>query len=156
MVLYYLDLTSAFVIPLLTIYLMGSFTRVHRSSGLIGLLAGACYGMLRLTAPLVAEQTGWVLLPPAMMGTYAAYPFSMLVTAGTMVGVSLVAGWDSGSAFDLTGRQEKSAWLRSSQLKIRQIQDEISSHARRDQRLPALLSLLALAVGCVLTFVVFW
>ena len=39
MVLYYLDLTSAFVIPLLTIYLMGSFTRVHRSSGLIGLLA---------------------------------------------------------------------------------------------------------------------
>ena len=81
MVLYYLDLTSAFVIPLLTIYLMGSFTRVHRSSGLIGLLAGAAYGILRMAAPLVAEQTGWVLLPPVMMGTYAAYPFSMLVTA---------------------------------------------------------------------------
>jgi len=122
----------------------------------VGLLAGACYGMLRLAAPLVADQTGWVLLPPAMMGTYAAYPFSMLVTAGTMVVVSLVAGWESSSAFDLTGRQEKSPWLRSSQLKIREIQDEITKRAAHDQRLPALLSLLALAVGCVLTFVVFW
>ena len=156
MVLYYLDLTSAFVIPLLTIYLMGSFTRVHRSSGLIGLLAGAAYGILRMAAPLVAEQTGWVLLPAAMMGTYAAYPFSMLVTAGTMVLVSQVAGWESGRASDLTSRQEESAWLRSSQLKIRQIQEKISRRAPQGQRLPALLSTLALAVGCVLTFVVFW
>ena len=156
MVLYYLDLTSAFVIPLLTIYLMGSFTRVHRSSGLIGLLAGAAYGILRMAAPLVAEQTGWVLLPPAMMGTYAAYPFSMLVTAATMVLVSQVAGWESGRASDLTSRQEESAWLRSSQLKIRQIQEKISRRAPQGQRLPALLSTLALAVGCLLTFVVFW
>ena len=156
MVLYYLDLTSAFVIPLLTIYLMGSFTRVHRSSGLIGLLAGASYGILRMAAPLVAEQTGWVLLPAAMMGTYAAYPFSMLVTAATMVLVSQVAGWESGRASDLTSRQEESAWLRSSQLKIRQIQEKISRRAPQGQRLPALLSTLALAVGCVLTFVVFW
>ena len=156
MVLYYLDLTSAFVIPLLTIYLMGSFTRVHRSSGLIGLLAGAAYGILRMAAPLVAEQTGWVLLPPVMMGTYAAYPFSMLVTAATMVLVSQVTGWESGRASDLTSRQEESAWLRSSQLKIRQIQEEISKRAPQGQRLPALLSTLALAVGCVLTFVVFW
>ena len=156
MVLYYLDLTSAFVIPLLTIYLMGSFTRVHRSSGLIGLLAGASYGILRMAAPLVAEQTGWVLLPAAMMGTYAAYPFSMLVTAATMVLVSQVAGWESGRASDLTSRQEESAWLRSSQLKIRQIQSEITRRAPQDQRLPALLSTLALAVGCLLTFVVFW
>ena len=156
MVLYYLDLTSAFVIPLLTIYLMGSFTRVHRCSGLIGLLAGASYGILRMAAPLVAEQTGWVLLPAAMMGTYAAYPFSMLVTAATMVLVSQVAGWESGRASDLTSRQEESAWLRSSQLKIRQIQEKISRRAPQGQRLPALLSTLALAVGCVLTFVVFW
>ena len=156
MVLYYLDLTSAFVIPLLTIYLMGSFTRVHRSSGLIGLLAGAAYGILRMAAPLVAEQTGWVLLPPVMMGTYAAYPFSMLVTAATMVLVSQVTGWESGRASDLTSRQEESAWLRSSQLKIRQIQEKISRRAPQGQRLPALLSTLALAVGCVLTFVVFW
>ena len=156
MVLYYLDLTSAFVIPLLTIYLMGSFTRVHRSSGLIGLLAGAAYGILRMAAPLVAEQTGWVLLPPVMMGTYAAYPFSMLVTAATMVLVSQVAGWESGRASDLTSRQEESAWLRSSQLKIRQIQEKISRRAPQGQRLPALLSTLALAVGCLLTFVVFW
>ena len=156
MVLYYLDLTSAFVIPLLTIYLMGSFTRVHRCSGLIGLLAGAAYGILRMAAPLVAEQTGWVLLPPVMMGTYAAYPFSMLVTAATMVLVSQVTGWESGRASDLTSRQEESAWLRSSQLKIRQIQEKISRRAPQGQRLPALLSTLALAVGCVLTFVVFW
>ena len=109
-----------------------------------------------MAAPLVAEQTGWVLLPAAMMGTYAAYPFSMLVTAATMVLVSQVAGWESGRASDLTSRQEESAWLRSSQLKIRQIQEKISRRAPQGQRLPALLSTLALAIGCVLTFVVFW
>ena len=152
-----------------TIYLMGSFTRVHRSSGLIGLLAGASYGILRMAAPLVAEQTGWVLLPAAMMGTYAAYPFSMLVTAATMVLVSQVAGWEradhqpsacsaplTAEHRTLTSRQEESAWLRSSQLKIRQIQEKISRRAPQGQRLPALLSTLALAIGCVLTFVVFW
>ena len=156
MVLYYLDLTSAFVIPLLTAYLMGSFTRVHRRSGLIGLVVGATYGMLRLVAPMVAETTGWVLLPPVMMGTYAAYPFSMAVTAGTMLLVSRMVGWESGSVPALSYRQEKSGWLRSSQLTIRRLQAEIAKDAPRGQRLPALLSILALTAGCLLTFVVFW
>lgn len=47
MLIQFLDLTSTFVIPLLTLYLMGTFTRVHRSSGTIGLLVGAAYGVLR-------------------------------------------------------------------------------------------------------------
>ncbi len=156
MVLYYLDLTSAFVIPLLTIFLMGSFTRVHRRSGLIGLLAGATYGILRLVAPVVAEKTGWVLLPPVMMGTYAAYPFSMGVTAGTMLLVSWIVGWESGGASALSNRQEKSTWLRSSQLTIRRLQAEVATDTPQGQRLPALLSILVLAAGCLLTFVVFW
>ena len=156
MVLYYLDLTSAFVIPLLTIFLMGRFTRVHRLSGLIGLLVGAAYGILRMAAPVVAEQTGWVLLPPVMMGTYAAYPFSMAVTAGTMLVVSRITGWEADRPEALSSRQEKSAWLRSSQLMIRRIQAEAAHGAPQGQLLPALLSILALTAGCVLTFVIFW
>ena len=50
MMMFYLDLVAAFVIPLLTVYLMGVFTRVHRKSGTIGLLAGVIYGVWRLIA----------------------------------------------------------------------------------------------------------
>ena len=58
MLLFYIDLTSAFVIPLLTLFLMGVLTRVHRRAGLIGLLVGSGYGVLRLVAGPIAETWG--------------------------------------------------------------------------------------------------
>ena len=60
MMMFYLDLVAAFVIPLLTVYLMGVFTRVHRKSGTIGLLVGVAYGVWRLIASELATSTGIV------------------------------------------------------------------------------------------------
>ena len=42
---FFVRITSVFVTPLMTVYLMGVLTPVHRRSGLVGLIAGAIYGL---------------------------------------------------------------------------------------------------------------
>ena len=152
MLLFYIDLTSALVIPLLTLFLMGAMTRVHRKSGVIGLVVGTLYGVLRLLAPLIAEYFGVAVLPRALVNTYMAYPFSMLLTGSVMVLVSAFAGWEP-RGISLVRNQEQSPWLRTSQLAVRELQEEEDSSARA---LPAYLAVALLAVGCLLSFVVLW
>ena len=156
MVLYYVELTSAFVIPLLTIFLFGRFTRVHRRSGLIGLLMGTTYGGLRLLAPVVAEKFGIVLLPPVMMGTYAAYPLSMVVTAGTMVLTSLIIGWESQNSSSLSRLPREGIWLQSSLKEIQRLQPNTIEVSWKHPLLPVVLCFLVIITGSFLTFVVFW
>ena len=152
MLLFYIDLTSALVIPLLTLFLMGAMTRVHRKSGVIGLVVGTLYGVLRLLAPLIAEHFGVAVLPRALVNTYMAYPFSMLLTGSVMVLVSAFAGWEP-RGISLVRNQEQSPWLRTSQLAVRELQEEEDSSARA---LPAYLAVALFAVGCLLSFVVLW
>jgi len=157
MLLFYLDLTSTFVIPLLTLYIMGTFTRVHRLSGLLGLLAGAAYGILRLCAPLLAEGAGIAVMPQFMTNTFAAYPISMLLTAGTMLVCSLLLGWENlGELL----HEERGAWLRASQESIRRLATESAASDPAQgtalRLLPVVLAVIVVAVGCILSFVVFW
>ena len=152
MLLFYIDLTSALVIPLLTLFLMGAMTRVHRKSGVIGLVVGTLYGVLRLLAPLIAEYFGVAVLPRALVNTYMAYPFSMLLTGSVMVPVSTFAGWEP-RGISLVRNHEQSPWLRTSQLAVRELQEEEDSSARA---LPAYLAVALFAVGCLLSFVVLW
>ena len=158
MVDYFLDVTSAFVVPLLTLFLLGRFTRVHRASGTIGLLVGSAYGLLRLSAPRIAESFGIAVLPPIMVNSFAAYPISMLITTATMVLVSLVKGWQPRGA-PLKSVAAEGAWLRSSQEALRQLgvgttETEASSGIRG--ALPVILALAVLALGSYLCFVVLW
>ncbi len=85
MVSFFLSISSVFVVPLLTLYLMGRFTPVHRRSGVIGLCAGGAYGLARLWI----DSQG-VYLAFFLTNKYAAYSYSMLFTAASMVVVSLV------------------------------------------------------------------
>ncbi len=151
MLLFYLDLTSAFVVPLLTLYLMGTATRVHRKAGLVGLLAGTVYGMVRLVAPTIAARYGVRILPVLLLDSSGAYLYSLLLTAGVMIGVSLWIGWaPRGALF----RTEADGWLRATQLEVRS--QSSSRGAMRSATLPAVLAALVVAAGAVLSFVVFW
>ena len=85
MLLFYIDLTSAFVIPLLTLFLMGTLTRVHRRAGLVGLIVGTLYGVLRLCTPAVESQFGFSIMTGTLANSWAAYPLSMIISAATMV-----------------------------------------------------------------------
>jgi len=155
MLLTYLDLTSTFVIPLLTLFLMGALTRVHPRSGTIGLLVGASYGMLRLAAPMVAEKWGILLLPPIMVNSFAAYLFSMLITAATMILFSLLAGWQTAGKQANWEEKSSSSWLRNSQLAIRQLKPDPSGYWR-PAWLPSVLGWAVILLGCFLSFVTFW
>ena len=155
MLLFYVDLTSAFVIPLLTLFLMGTLTPVHRRAGLIGLLAGTLYGVLRLCTPVVESQFGVSLMSGTLANSWAAYPISMVISAATMVLLSLFMGWESKERqTGLLGHEEESPWLRASQIEVQQIKGErVAEHSSVT---PVVLAALVLAIGCYLSFVLFW
>ena len=147
MVSFFIDISSVFVVPLLTLYLMGRFTPVHRRSGVIGLCVGGAYGLARL-----AIESQHVYLPFFLTNKYAAYSYSMLITAATMVAVSLALGWETKGELRTA---EEEGWLGRSQAEARQLLDSRAGEAS-GSRLPAVLALLVLALGCILSFVIFW
>ena len=151
MLLFYLDLTSAFVVPLLTLYLMGAFTRVHRISGIVGLSVGATYGIVRLLTPSIAEQYGMLILPAFLVNKYGAYIYSMLLTGGAMLLVSAVRGWEQPGALL---HKEQDGWLRASQVALQKL--EPSERSRSGQLQPALLVMGVVATGLFLSYVLFW
>jgi SSS family solute:Na+ symporter len=151
MMMFYLDLVAAFVIPLLTIYLMGIFTRVHRRSGAIGLLAGVSYGAWRLAAAKIALTWGVVILPPYFCDSFAAYPISLAVTAGTMVVVSLVVGWEPRGALV---HFEPDGWLARSRREAQRF--DATHESERSNAWPIAMGLAVVALGAALSFAVFW
>tara|TARA_Y100000588_G_scaffold234265_1_gene247845 strand:- start:5579 stop:7333 length:1755 start_codon:yes stop_codon:yes gene_type:complete len=151
MLLFYIELAGAFVIPLLALYLMGVFTRVNRRSGTISLLIGVCYGSLRLLSPHIAEMWGIVLLPDFLLNSYSGYLVSMVLTAGSMIIVSFIFGWESRGTLL---HKESGGWLLSSQIQASQSQPSIPTS--RSEFWPALLGACVVGIGLFLSFVVFW
>ena len=151
MMLFLIDQVSVFVVPLLTIYLMGIFTRVHRGSGAVGLSVGVTYGVLRLLAPMVTEGFGILILPSLVLSSYAGYVFSVFITAGTMIVMSLLLGWEPpGNLL----HQERTGWLRSSQLQVSRIDQ--THHVTLSPVWPAVLGGAVIVLGAVLSFFTFW
>ena len=89
MISFYLRLTSVAVIPLFTVYVLGTLTRVHRRSGAVGLVAGIGYGL----SSLLGERLGWPL-PPVWTNGWWAYVWSIAVTSGAMLAVTAFLGWE--------------------------------------------------------------
>ena len=150
MLLFYLDLVGSIVVPLMTIYLFGIFSRVHRSSGSIALAVGVLYGVVRLFAPKIAATFGVAVLPPIMVDNYANYLFSFGITGAAMILVSLWRGWEPRG--DLL-HKESGGWLRSSQEQVSEIEAVAEP---RSTTLSLVLGLLIVGIGLVLCFVVFW
>ena len=75
----------------MTVYLMGALTRVHRRSGLVGLVAGSIYGLAASNLGGSADAPG--LLPFWFTERFAAYSWSMGITAAAMLAASLLWGW---------------------------------------------------------------
>lgn len=148
---FYMQMVAVFVTPLLTVYLMGTLTRVHRRAGTIGLLVGVAYGLWGLLAQYVFFDSGRLLLPAALMNSFVAGPMSLLVTAGAMVAVSLVWGWTPRGELI---HEETTAWLRTSRQAVLSV-DASHPQAKAASYLPLVLGLAVLAVGVFLSFVVF-
>ena len=68
----------------MTVYLMGVFTRVHRRSGLVGLIAGSSYGILAVIGSSLE------MLPVWLTDRFVAYLWSIAITSSAMILCSLV------------------------------------------------------------------
>ena len=150
MIFVYLDVVGAFVVPLLAVYIMGVFTKVHRQAATVGLVVGGLYGLATLVGPWMAEEYGVMILPAAALGRFATAPLSLLLTAGTMIIVSLFLGWQDRND---QLQPESLPWLRESQQHLTQTTctgDESQS------RLPLACGLIVLGAGMALSFLVFW
>ena len=81
---FYLSATSVFVLPLAVLYLVGALTRVHRSAGGVGLLAGVTYGVFAF----LARTLQWPL-PIWLINLWWGYLWNLLLPAASM----LVYSW---------------------------------------------------------------
>ncbi len=88
MVALYLRLTSVAVMPLFTVYMMGTLTRVHQRSGAVGLLTGIAYG----ASSFLGDRYG-LDLPIWWTNTWWAYLWSIVFTSSAMVASTLFWGW---------------------------------------------------------------
>ena len=122
MVAFYLRLAGAIAVPLMTIILMGVFTRVHRATGSMGLVAGLLYGF----SALIGEYNEWPL-PTWYTNLWWAYLWNLLLPAAVMVIASGIITLFRGPATDeeleglLYSRKESDRDLRSlmgSRLKV--------------------------------------
>ena len=71
-----------------------------------------------------------------------------------------MAGWESRDTLLHQDHVEEGAWLRSSQLAVREL-EQASPERHSDQGtithfVPVLLAIVVVATGCILSFVVFW
>ena len=154
MIFTYLKVVGAFVVPLLTVYVLGTFTRVHRSSAMPALVLGVLYGLVALNAEKLAIKNDVWLLPSSFMDSYVTALVGCLVTALTMFLVSIIRGWTPRENLFIDP-DLSDGWLATSQNEITQklVSDDPVHH---NSTVPVILGLLVWGIGLILTFFVFW
>ena len=95
MLMFYLRLAGAIAVPLMTVILMGVFTRVHRETGIVGLLVGLGYGM----SAILADFNEWPL-PVWYQNTWWTYLWNLVLPAVSMYVASKLIDWRRGPVGD--------------------------------------------------------
>jgi hypothetical protein len=103
-----------------------------------------------MAAEKLALDHGLVTMPAIMMNSYAAYPISVAITAGTMVLVTAILGRERRGELI---RFQESGWLRQSQVEAAHLESPIDRE--RGNTVPVLLGLAVIGLGLFLSFVVF-
>ena len=176
MLLFYLRLAGAIQVPLMTVILMGVFTRVHRGTGIIGLVVGLIYGI----SAIIADAKGWAL-PVWYTNTWWAYLWNLVLPAGSMLITSKIIDWLRGpigeeevrglvytedeATLDLRELMAnrlkvlEGTWLQKT-LRSAPIRPkypfELPKKGLRWFQRPGLWAIIYLAIACYLLFVLLW
>ena len=142
----FVRVTSVFVTPLMTVYLVGVLTQVHRRSALIGLLMGTSYGMLAW------QGAEW--LPVWFTEKFTAYLWSTGITATGMLMGSWVLKEEPET---VTRSTDDQGWLARSQRALSEMKSSpwekegVPWFAR-----PEYWAMLTISAAAILLFGVFW
>jgi SSS family solute:Na+ symporter len=150
---FFVRITSVFVTPLLTVYLVGVLTRADRRSALVGLVIGPMYGV----AAIMLGPTGYWpgLLPAWFTEKFASFLWSTLITSVSMLMTSVL----------LRGRPQETTttaptgWLARSRNAAAEIpsSDAIAHHqAQSWWQQPGLWAAAVLLIAAYQIFVVLW
>lgn len=145
----FLTLIPVFVTPLLTIYLIGIFTAAHPKSGIAGILAGACYGVIALVDREIIDIT-W--LPSWLTGRWPALLWAMLFTSLGAIAATLMFGKDSPG----NRQHQPSGWLQRSSDMLDPLPD-YPFHGQPSKWLrPEFLAAALIAATTLILFTFFW
>jgi solute:Na+ symporter, SSS family len=164
----YLKLTGVAVVPLLTVYMLGVLTPVHRSAGTIGLLVGIACGISRFSQELIKVE-----LPQWWSNSWWGYLWSIGITAATMLLVTVVRGRatteqlrelvyqgeDESEASIVDESQEGETWLDATHREMShmpQYSFEVPPEGLVWYRRPGVWAILLLAVVAYMNLVVAW
>ena len=148
----FLTLIPVFVTPLFVLYVVGTFTRVHRRSGIIGLLVGAGYGVVALY-DREYDAIDW--LSPSVTGRWEAFIWSTVVTAVTMFLVTCVLGRDDGRRRS-SGASENSNWVDRSRESLGPVREHPFQGTVPRLLRPGWIAVALLAAASYSVFVFLW
>lgn len=143
------NLISVSATPLMSIYVWGTATRVHRRSGLVGLCTGVSYGLIALAA----RQWDWFpFLPHWLTGPWVAFLWAIVATSAGVVVTTILFGLDETDGI----RPDRTEYAAGETTVIDQpcespFADRVPFYAQ-----PSLYGLFFLLVCWLLVFGVFW
>jgi SSS family solute:Na+ symporter len=145
-------LISVFATPLFVTYIAGVLTCAHRRSGLIGLLAGASYGLIALADRLLYDTYGpeaaW--LPSWFTTRWTSFAWSILFTSLAIAVTTMIFGKQTGPALAET---KDTGWLLTSREELPPLREHPF-----ERGVPFWLQPIPWAIICVIGsfYVVFW
>jgi SSS family solute:Na+ symporter len=145
-------LISVFATPLFVTYIAGVLTPAHRRSGLIGLLAGASYGLIALADRLLYDTYGpeaaW--LPSWFTTRWTSFAWSILFTSLAIAVTTMFFGKQTGRVLAET---KDTGWLLTSREELPPLREHPFQHG-----VPPWLQPIPWAILCTIGsfYVVFW
>jgi len=147
-------LIPVFVTPLFTVYMLGVLTRVHRQSGIIGLLVGSTYGVLALVDRAFYDIEFYgIELPSWFTGRWPAYCWSLFITTITMSVTTLILGRDTGDTSDWS---EDQGWLHRSREELPELREHPFAGGVPFLLQPRWAAGLLMIAAMYVTLVLFW
>lgn len=152
----FLTLIPVFVTPLFTIYLIGIFTRAHAKAGIIGISAGALYGVIALIDREIVDVR-W--LASWFTGRWPALLWAMAFTAMGALATTLVFG--KRESADVSNNKqgepgESSGWLQSSSRSLQPIPEHPFDSVPSRWFSPESLASVLVVLTTVVLFTFFW
>ncbi|MFT5525441.1 MAG: Na+/proline symporter [Pirellulaceae bacterium] len=145
----FLTLIPVFVTPLFTIYVIGIFTSAHSRAGFVGIMFGACYGVVALIDREIADVE-W--LSSWFTGRWPALLWSVLFTSLGAALATLI--WGTHDSRESPVKQI--GWLQSSSDSLKPMPEHPFDRPPSWLLSPEVLAAVLMTATAIILFTFFW